>query len=85
MKALRRLGIDHADVRDVERPTPRLGQVRLRIAAASLCQSDVHMLHDPVSAGAVPPVTLGHEIAGHIEELGTGVTGRGNTACLDRV
>ncbi|MFD7919902.1 NAD(P)-dependent alcohol dehydrogenase [Streptomyces sp. NPDC059740] len=56
---------------DVEPPAPRGREVLVRVEAAGLCQSDVHVLD--AAAGALPyqpPFTLGHEVAGHVEALG---------------
>ncbi len=63
---------------DVPEPTPRAGEVLIDIRAAGLCHSDVGLLNDddsPLPPGASTPLTLGHEIAGVISELGQGVTG----------
>lgn len=61
----------------VERPSPGPGGVLLKIDAAGLCHSDLHLMHDwPV--GTLPyelPFTLGHENAGTVAELGSGVGG----------
>ncbi|HZA63666.1 MAG TPA: alcohol dehydrogenase catalytic domain-containing protein [Nitrososphaeraceae archaeon] len=53
-----------------DNPVPRIkpDEVLLKIRAASVCHSDVH-----VTSGVIPvngPIVLGHEIAGNIEELG---------------
>jgi D-arabinose 1-dehydrogenase-like Zn-dependent alcohol dehydrogenase len=51
--------------------------VLVRVAAAGICLSDVHLIEGQLSpvflAGAA--VTLGHEVAGTVAELGYGVTG----------
>jgi len=58
-----------------EVPVPNVGQrdVLVRIKAAGICHSDVHY-----RAGVSPvkplPVTLGHEIAGIVEKVGSQVT-----------
>jgi propanol-preferring alcohol dehydrogenase len=65
-----------AEVREVPRPAPGPGEVLLRVRAAGLCHSDLHLMHWP--AGTLPyalPFTLGHEVVGTVEELGDGVTG----------
>lgn len=51
-------------------PGPR--EVRVRLAATGVCASDWHTI-----TGAIPsptPCVLGHEGAGHVEEVGEGVT-----------
>ncbi|MEU0156415.1 NAD(P)-dependent alcohol dehydrogenase [Micromonospora fulviviridis] len=60
----------------VEAPTPTAGpgEVLLRVGAVGACHSDLHILDAP--AGLFPvPMTLGHEIAGTVDQLGPGVTG----------
>lgn len=68
-----------------ELPTPTTGPLDLlvRVKAAGICHSDVHYragtsLVDPL------PLTLGHEVAGVVEEIGDQVTGfkPGDRVCL---
>jgi D-arabinose 1-dehydrogenase-like Zn-dependent alcohol dehydrogenase len=56
-----------------ELPRPEVGgnDVLLRVRAAGICHSDIHVIDGIIAAN--PPVTLGHEIAGEVEELGEGV------------
>ncbi|MBL9078139.1 MAG: alcohol dehydrogenase catalytic domain-containing protein [Planctomycetes bacterium] len=60
---------------DLPIPEPGPGQVRLRVAAAGICGTDVHICSgDPSMNGLIaPPVVLGHEFCGHVEKLGPGV------------
>ena len=56
-----------------DNPLPRIDpdEILLKIRAASVCHSDVHVV-----SGVIPvngPVVLGHEIAGDIEQLGENV------------
>ncbi len=65
------------EFRDVAQPDPGPGQVLLKVAAAGLCHSDLHVIHE-FDAGvfnAELPFTLGHENAGWVEALGPGVSG----------
>ena len=58
-------------------PEPGPGQVLVRVGAAGICHSDLHVIHE-FDAGvfnAELPFTLGHETAGWVEALGTGATG----------
>lgn len=58
-------------VRDVELAGPGEGEVLVRVVAAGLCHSDLSVID-----GNRPrplPMVLGHEAAGVVEELGTGV------------
>jgi len=60
---------------DLEVPEPGPGEVRIKVAAAGICGTDVHICSgDPSMNGLIaPPVTLGHEFCGHIDKLGEGV------------
>src|ERR1700742_5146902 len=51
---------------------PRPGEVRVRIAAAGVCHSDLHLADGRLGDGRWPMV-LGHEGAGIVEAVGTGV------------
>jgi threonine dehydrogenase-like Zn-dependent dehydrogenase len=51
------------EVVDVERPGTDDGRVRVRVRAAGICGSDLHL----VTWGPMP-VTLGHEVAGHLDD-----------------
>jgi propanol-preferring alcohol dehydrogenase len=59
---------------EVPDPTPGSGEVVVRVAGAGLCHSDLHILHLPFEVFALP-LTLGHEISGHVDAVGAGVTG----------
>jgi propanol-preferring alcohol dehydrogenase len=77
MKALRltRWG-KPAELKEVAVPEPGPGQVLLKIAGSGACHSDLHLME--WKEGRLPwslPFTLGHENAGWIETVGTGVTG----------
>lgn len=64
-------------VRDVPIPTPGTGEVLVKIRAASICGTDVHIYQwDKWSQSAIrPPVVLGHEFTGEIVEVGKNVAG----------
>jgi len=56
---------------------PGPGQVQIRMAAGGICGSDLHY-YQHGGFGTVrlkEPMVLGHEVAGHITQLGQGVTG----------
>ncbi len=68
-----------------EIPTPTIGEkdILVRVGAAGICHSDVHY-----RAGLSPvhplPLTLGHEVAGIVEKVGSEVTRvkNGERVCL---
>jgi S-(hydroxymethyl)glutathione dehydrogenase/alcohol dehydrogenase len=55
---------------DVDEPGPR--EVRVRMVAAGVCHSDLHVLEG--SLPVPPPAVLGHEPAGIVEAVGPEVT-----------
>jgi alcohol dehydrogenase, propanol-preferring len=61
---------------EVPVPEPGPGEVLVRVEAAGLCHSDLHLMEWP--PGTLPyrlPFTLGHENAGTVTALGAGVDG----------
>jgi alcohol dehydrogenase, propanol-preferring len=64
------------ELREVDVPEPGPGEVLLKVTAAGLCHSDLHLTEWP--AGTLPytlPFTLGHENAGVVAGLGPGTNG----------
>lgn len=74
MKALVKYarGYGNAEIREVERPKPGFGEAVVRVCFAGLCGSDIHAYKDDGSYRANPPITMGHEFSGIVEELGEG-------------
>ena len=66
---------------DVPVPEPGPGEVLVEVAGNGLCHSDLTMTQMPAEVARALdwhlPFTLGHEIAGRIVALGSGVTGFG--------
>lgn len=60
-------------VETVSLAPPRAGEVRVRVAAAGVCHSDLHLVDGVLGAGRWPLVP-GHEGAGIVEAVGAGVT-----------
>lgn len=56
----------------VERPKPECApnEVLIRVKACAICGSDVHGFAGRTNR-RIPPVIMGHEAAGYIEEIGT--------------
>src|SRR3989454_988068 len=65
------------EVRKVPIPEPTPSEVLIRVDIASICGTDVHIYDwDAWAAARIKvPLVQGHEFAGHIEKLGSGVTG----------
>ena len=59
-------------VEDVDIATPGEEEVKVRLAATAICQSDIHDMKAEMPASV--PFIGGHESAGYIEEPGLGVT-----------
>lgn len=74
MKAIYYPAWDELELRDVPEPSPKPGEVVLRVAAAGICGSELHgfVTH---AARRTPPAILGHEFCGQVAEVGPGVTG----------
>ncbi len=75
MHAFRLTAPHRTELRTVPQPEPRAGEVLVRIGAAGVCHSDLHIIDAPDALGSPIPLTLGHENAGWVEALGPGVTG----------
>jgi propanol-preferring alcohol dehydrogenase len=77
MRALRLLSWkSEPQLVEVDEPTPGPDEVVVRIGGAGACHSDLHLMHD-FDGRALPwgpPFTLGHENAGWVHRIGTGVT-----------
>ncbi len=62
------------ELQDVPAPRPRVHEVLLSVASASICGSDLHMAEwHPMARWMKTPVILGHEIAGTVVETGPDV------------
>jgi propanol-preferring alcohol dehydrogenase len=76
MTAYRMLDWQRAEFDEVPVPIPGPDEVRVRVAGVGLCHSDILFLD--AAPGRFPytlPYTLGHEIAGWVDEVGPGVRG----------
>jgi alcohol dehydrogenase, propanol-preferring len=54
-------------------PAPGPGEIRLRIAACGVCRTDLHVVDGELPNPALP-IVPGHEIVGHVDALGPGVS-----------
>ncbi|OKL37453.1 2,3-butanediol dehydrogenase [Domibacillus mangrovi] len=83
MKAAVWYGKHDVRVENKEEPIIQPGKVKVKVGFAGICGSDLHAYHGvgvqenvphPVS-GEMAPLTLGHEFAGTVAEVGEGVSG----------
>jgi (R,R)-butanediol dehydrogenase/meso-butanediol dehydrogenase/diacetyl reductase len=94
MRAARLHGPGDLRIDELPVPDPGPGEVRLRVAFAGLCGTDVHYyfagptrdatIPHPLT-GATLPQVLGHEFAGTVDKIGDEVTGVavGDRACVE--
>jgi len=61
------------EVCDVDLAAPEPGEVKVAIAAAGVCHSDLHVRRGEWQVAA--PLVMGHEGSGVVVEVGAGVTG----------
>jgi threonine dehydrogenase-like Zn-dependent dehydrogenase len=63
-------------VEEVPIPEPGPDEVRIAVRAAGVCLSDVHLIDGTLRLGSDGVITLGHEVAGVVEKLGSAVPSR---------
>jgi L-iditol 2-dehydrogenase len=75
MKALVKYEAGPRKVKIMEReiPVPVAGQVRVKVCYSGICGTDIHILKDDGGYKTNPPVTLGHEFSGIVDQVGEGV------------
>ena len=72
----------------VETPKPPPGSALVKVEAAGVCHTDIHLISggydlgegkrlSAIGGGALLPLTPGHEIAGRVEALGSGAESSG--------
>ena len=59
-------------IKDIRQDPPKAGEVRLKVAVSGICASDYHVAKGHVTV--MRPLVLGHEAAGTVEEVGSGVS-----------
>ena len=64
-------GVGNVEVRDIAEPPTPPGHVKIAVQAAGICGTDLHIYYDEYRSW--PPVVLGHEVAGCVAEVGSGV------------
>jgi len=68
-------GKGFVELRDVAIPIPGPNKVRIKIEFAGICASDLHILNNDIAITIKPPVVMGHEFSGTIDQIGAGVEG----------
>jgi len=78
--------IGHVSINEVPKPVADEGHVVVKVKAVGVCATDIHMISGHVKL-ATPPAILGHEIAGVIDEIGSGVHGwkKGDRVVIDTI
>jgi S-(hydroxymethyl)glutathione dehydrogenase / alcohol dehydrogenase len=62
-------------IEDINIEAPRPGEVKVRVAATAICHSDIHMMNGDFGQDSdALPIVTGHETAGIVAAIGTGVT-----------
>jgi L-iditol 2-dehydrogenase len=71
VRALRKLapGPGAVELQDVPRPEAGPGQALVAVDAVGICGTDLHILAGEYAT--VPPVTIGHEVAGRVAAVGS--------------
>jgi propanol-preferring alcohol dehydrogenase len=62
-------------VEEVPTPRPGPGEVVVRVEGAGFCHSDIHVMDGEIQILPRLPLTLGHENAGIVDAIGSGVAG----------
>ena len=76
MQAVVLYGKEDLRLESVPRPTAGPGELVLRVGAATTCGTDLKVYRRGYHAQMLrPPTTFGHEVAGTVTEVGTGVSG----------
>jgi alcohol dehydrogenase, propanol-preferring len=63
------------ELRGVEKQRPAKGQLLVRIATCAVCRTDLHVV-DGELPGPKLPLIPGHQIVGHVEEIGEGANSK---------
>lgn len=68
-------GEGNIELRTVPIPEPGPGEILVKVKAAAVCNTDVHIKHwnEWSQKRITPPVTIGHEFSGEVVALGQGV------------
>jgi D-arabinose 1-dehydrogenase-like Zn-dependent alcohol dehydrogenase len=64
---------DSLRLEEIPIPQPGPGEALVHVRAAGVCHTELHFLSGVLNLG-VAPLTLGHEMAGEVAQIGPGVT-----------
>src|SRR5512133_1595214 len=68
-------GPDVFEVREVPEPVPQDTEIRIRVRAAGINFADILARLGLYPDAPKPPLVVGYEVAGHVDALGSAVTG----------
>lgn len=74
MKAAVLEDLENIVIKEVKTPQARQGEVLVRVRSCAVCGSDIRIYHRG-NPRVKPPQIIGHEIAGEVVEVGSGVKG----------
>lgn len=75
MRAANYVGRGLIETVEVGERAPEAGEVRIRVAYAGICGTDLHILHGHMDQRVSAPQPIGHEMSGVVDALGDGVDG----------
>ncbi len=61
-------------IEDIPVPEVKAGEALIKVAACGVCHTDLHYIEHGVPTFKKPPVVLGHEASGIVDQVGAGVT-----------
>jgi propanol-preferring alcohol dehydrogenase len=67
-------GLTPLVLRDLPEPSPKAGELRLRVQACAVCRTDLQICRGDLATHHLPLIP-GHQIVGKVEEIGRGVSG----------
>lgn len=61
-------------VEEMPKPKAGPGEIVVKVSACGVCHTDLHYIDSGVPTFKKPPIILGHEASGIVDEIGEGVT-----------
>jgi propanol-preferring alcohol dehydrogenase len=71
--ALTRAGRGRVEAIEIEKPTPGISELLVKVLACGVCRTDLHVIDGDLPEPTIP-VVPGHEIVGRVEALGSEVS-----------